>query len=257
MSTVALATIDPAALAGIAALALVAGLIKGITGFAFPMIMFSGMSLFFDPADAVACLVLPLLAVNLIQSLQFGYRAAVREARASFLLAAALCICIALAAPLVTVLSPSALFAVLGPTITLVALIQLAGWRFTLPPRLHKTGAAVTGVAAGICGGFAGVWAPLIVLYLLALNIGRQRHILIQGVTYTAGSLVLIAAHFRTGVISPESLGLSGALIVPSLLGLGAGTWLLGRINRQRFVTVTLCVLVAAGMNLIWRAFSA
>jgi simple sugar transport system permease protein len=66
-----------------------------------------------------------------------------------------------------------------------------------------------------------------------------------------------ITVAFRTGVINTESLGLSGALIVPSLLGLGAGTWLLGRINRQRFVTVTLCVLVAAGMNLIWRAFSA
>ena len=257
MSTVALGTIDPAAMAGIALLALVAGLIKGITGFAFPMIMFSGMSLFFDPADAVACMVLPLLAVNLIQSLQFGYRAAVREARASFLLAAALCICIAVAAPLVTVLSPSALFAVLGPTIILVALIQLAGWRFTLPPRHHKAGAVVTGLAAGICGGFAGVWAPLIVLYLLALNIGKQRHILIQGVIYTAGSLVLIAAHFRTGVVNAESLGLSGALIIPSLLGLGAGAWLLGRIDRQRFVTVTLFVLVAAGLNLVWRACSA
>ncbi len=256
MSTVALDTIEPAALAGIALLSLVAGLIKGFTGFAFPMIMFSGMSVFFDPADAVACLALPLLAVNLIQSLQFGYRAAIREVRASILLAAALCICIALAAPLVTVLSPSALFAVLGPMITLAALVQLAGWRFTLPPRFHKAGAAATGFAAGICGGFAGVWAPLIVLYLLALNLGKQRHILVQGVVYTAGSLALIAAHFRTGVISPESLRLSGALIIPSLLGLGAGAWLLGRVNRQRFVTVTLFVLVAAGLNLVWRAYS-
>ena len=255
MSAVALDTVEPATLAGLALLSLFAGLIKGLTGFAFPMIMFSGMSLMFDPADAVACLVFPLLAVNLIQALQFGFRAAVRETRANLLLAAALCVCIALAAPLVTILSPSALFAVLGPTITLVALVQLVGWRLTLPPRLHQTGAVATGVAAGICGGFAGVWAPLIVLYLLALEIEKQRQILIQGVIYTAGSLVLIGAHFRTGVVSPETLGLSAALIVPSLLGLGAGTWLLGKFDRRRFTTITLIVLIAAGLNLIWRAY--
>ena len=240
--------------AALAMLSAGAGLIKGITGFGFPMIMFSGMSLFFDPAFTVACLTLPLLAVNILQALQFGVRAAFREARSSFVLTAALCVCIFAAAPLVTLMQPSHLFAVLGPTITIVALIQLAGWRFRLPERLRRPGAAVSGIAAGLSGGFAGVWAPLIVLYLLALDIEKNRQILIQGVVYTVGSFALIAAHARTGIVNSSTLPVSLVLVAPSLLGLLAGTLVLGKLNRKTFTVCTLVVLVAAGLNLIWRA---
>lgn len=239
---------------GLALLSSTAGFIKGITGFGYPMIMFSGLSLFFEPATAVACLTFPLLVVNIIQALQFGIRASIHEFRSSALLTIALCISIFLTAPLIHLLQPAQIFAIIGPTITFVAGLQVAGWKFRLAPSLHRFGAAVAGIGSGICGGFAGVWAPLVVIYLLALNIEKNRQILIQGVVYTIGSLALIAAHSRTGIFNSTTLPLSMTLIVPSLLGLWIGSKVLGKMNRKRFVVCTLILLIAAGINLIWRA---
>lgn len=231
-----------------------AGMIKGMTGFGFPMIMFSGMSLFFDPTKTVAYLTLPLLVVNILQAFQYGARAAIAEAKASVALTLTLCICIFLAAPLVTILPSESLFFILGPTITFVALIQLAGWKFKLPKHLHQKSAVATGVAAGLSGGFAGVWAPLIVLYLVALNIEKRRQILIQGVAYSFGSIALIAAHTQSGIIHSLTLSVSAILVIPSLLGLMIGAKILGRINQPTFIKVTLIVLVIAGLNLVGRA---
>ena len=85
------------------------------------MIMFSGLSFFVPPAEVVACLSIPLFAVNLLQGLQYGVRLAVRELTANWLLAASLCIFIALAAPLVTIFPSVVIFAVLGSTISFAA----------------------------------------------------------------------------------------------------------------------------------------
>ncbi|MCY3880074.1 MAG: sulfite exporter TauE/SafE family protein [Rhodobacteraceae bacterium] len=247
---------EPHLLIALICLALSAGFIKGITGFAFPMIMFSGMSVFLEPGEAVALLAFPLLAVNLLQAFQFGPAAARREIRACLPMTVALCIAIIAAAPLVNILEPAQLFTVLGLVITVTAAIQLVGVRLRLPAHLHRPGAIAAGIAAGFCGGFAGVWAPLIVLFLLALEIDKQTQIVRQGIIYSAGSLVLIAAHHRTGVLGAENLPLSLLLILPAVLGLGAGAIVLSRLNRTVFVKATLLVLIAAGINLLWRAVS-
>ena len=57
-------------------LAVMAGFVKGVCGFAFPMIMMSGLGAMFEPAQAVSYLIFPLLAVNVAQLLQFGLKAA-------------------------------------------------------------------------------------------------------------------------------------------------------------------------------------
>lgn len=254
LSPSALGNIDFSLWLAITILVTIAGIIKGITGFGFPMIMFSGMTLFFDPNYTIAYVALPSLVVNTIQSLQFGIKAAVLAARASIILSATLCISIFAAAPLVNAMPPTHLFAILGSIITALALTQLVGLRFNLPPQMHRKGAAIAGVAAGFCGGFAGIWAPFVVIYLLALNMEKNRQVLIQGVVYTIGSLVLIAAHFRTGIVNITTLYVSAALVLPSLIGLTIGSLVLSRLDQQAFRVCTLIVLIVAGLHLIWRA---
>ncbi len=158
-----------------------------------------------------------------------------QELTANWLPTASLCIFIALAAPLVTIFPSVVIFAVLGSTISFAATLQLIGWRFRLPSRLRKAGQAVMGAAAGLCGGFAGVSAPLIVLYLLSMDIEKRRQLLIQGVVHTNGSLALIAAHTQTIVVSQGSFLFSAALVVPALLGLRFGTLIMERLDKKRF----------------------
>ena len=56
--------------------ALGAGLVKGLVGFAMPMIMISGLSSVIAPELALAGLILPTLATNGVQALRQGWKAA-------------------------------------------------------------------------------------------------------------------------------------------------------------------------------------
>jgi uncharacterized membrane protein YfcA len=54
---------------------LLAGVVKGVVGFALPMVMISGLTLIMPPEIALAALILPTLVANLTQALRLrvGY----------------------------------------------------------------------------------------------------------------------------------------------------------------------------------------
>ena len=58
------------------AIAALAGTVKGMVGFAMPMILVSGLSLFLPPDIALAGLILPTLVTNGMQALRQGAQAA-------------------------------------------------------------------------------------------------------------------------------------------------------------------------------------
>ena len=59
---------DPTLLIIIIIIALIAGIVKGIVGFALPMILITGLSIFIPIEQALASLILPTIFTNLIQS---------------------------------------------------------------------------------------------------------------------------------------------------------------------------------------------
>ena len=63
------------------AVAFLGGWVKGIVGFAMPMILVSGLSMFLPPDLAIAGLILPTLVTNGVQALREGLPAAVSSVR--------------------------------------------------------------------------------------------------------------------------------------------------------------------------------
>ena len=101
------------------------------------------------------------------------------------------------------------------------------------------------------------MWGPPTVLYLTALGTEKSEQMRAQGVIYGLGSVALAAAHMSSGVLRPETLPFSAALILPALLGQWIGGKLLDRIDQAVFRRVTLLVLLVVGLNLIRRALVA
>ena len=229
------------------------GFIKGVTGFGFPMILISGLGVIFNPELAVSFLIFPLLAVNTMQMLQFDIDRILKAFVRYYRITISLCICLYVSSPLVLVLSKSILFIILGLPITLLATLQLCGWRPTLSDRFQKPGEYLTGIIAGLGGGFAGVWAPLVVTYLLSLDITKRENILAQGVIYFAGSIILIMAHLNTAILNYQTIPTSLVLIVPAMLGLFVGVKVQNELNSDRFRQFVQVILVFAGMNLLVR----
>jgi uncharacterized membrane protein YfcA len=91
------------------------------------------------------------------------------------------------------------------------------------------------------------------VLYLLALNTPRERQMAVQGVIYGLGSVMLLAGHLKSGILTPETWGFSAILVLPALAGMWLGFRLGDRFDQERFRRVTLLVLIVAGTNLIRR----
>lgn len=231
----------------------VAGVIKGMVGFAMPMIMISGMGSFVSPELALAGLILPTLATNGWQALRQGRRAAwatVVRFR-SFLIVGFVALMIS--AQLVRVLPSDLMLLMIGVPIVLFAVTQLMGKALTLgdnPPRWIEV--AIAGFA-GLIGGISGVWGPPTVAYLTALNVEKKDHVRAQGVIYGLGALALFGAHVASGVINDRTLPFSALLVIPALAGMWIGFKVHDRIDQAAFRKATLVVLLVAGGNLVRR----
>lgn len=237
-------------------IAMLAGFVKGVVGFAMPMVLISGLSSFIDPELALAGLILPTLIANAPQAFRQGVRPALASARRFWVYLVVGGVVLVASAQLVRVLPISVLLAVIGIVVTVFVVVQLAGWGLTLSRQRPDVEAGI-GAIAGFMGGVSGVWGLPTVMYLTALGTEKTEQMRIQGVIYGLGALALVGAHIGSGVLRAETLPLSIALILPGLLGQWIGSKVLDRIDQAAFKRATLLVLLVAGLNLIRRALLA
>lgn len=245
--------LSPAIFALCFAVALLAGVVKGMVGFALPMIMISLLGSVISPELALAGLILPTVLANVWQALRQGVAAAWASAMQFRLFMAVGFVALVLSAQLVRVLPIWVMLLMIGVPVVLFTALQLLGWR----PHLKRNAPAIeagVGVFSGAIGGFSGTWGPPTVLYLTALDTPKRDSVRIQGVLYGLGSLVLFFAHIGSGVIRWETLPFSVALCIPALLGMALGFAVQDRIDQVLFRRATLVVLLVAGLNLIRRA---
>lgn len=232
-----------------------AGIVKGITGFAMPMVMISGLSTVLPPDLALAFLILPTLVTNTWQALRQGTAAAlgsIRRFRVFLLVGLAMLL---VSAQLVRVLPERLLFGMIGGPVSLFALVQLGGW----VPRLSGGSRLIEGAIggfAGFIGGISGVWGPPTVAYLTAIDTPKADQMRVQGVIYGLGAVALFGAHVQSGVMRAETAPYSALMIVPALIGMTLGLRIQDRFDQKTFRRVTLIVLLVAGLNLVRKALT-
>lgn len=247
------ALMDPAIFMMALLIALLAGVIKGIVGFAMPMILISGLSSLIAPELALAGLIVPTLLANGWQALRQGPRAAVKSVYEFRIFLGVGLMMLLLSAQLVRVLPVSVLLMGIGAPVALFAVLQLLGWHLRLPDKGRGWIEAAIGGFAGFIGGLSGVWGPPTVAYLTALETPKRDHIRVQGVVYGLGAVALFGAHIGSGVLRAETLPFSLAMVGPALLGMWVGLQVQDRIDHVVFRRATLAVLLIAGLNLVRR----
>ncbi|MEL6585468.1 MAG: sulfite exporter TauE/SafE family protein [Pseudomonadota bacterium] len=228
-----------------------AGMVKGMVGFALPLIMISGLSSFLDPRLALAGILVSVLATNGWQVARQGWAPMRAAAALHWRYLLVVCAAIFLTAQVVTLLPREAFYFILGIPVVGLSLVQLFGVRVSIPEARRNAAEWGIGLISGILGGLAGTWGPTTVLYLIAIDTPKARQMVVQGVIYGAGSVVLVLAHLRSGILNAESFWFSLALLPAALLGMMLGFRLQDRMDQDLFKKVTLVVLVVAGLNLI------
>lgn len=233
--------------------ALFAGVVKGVVGFAMPMVMISGFGTFVAPDLALGLLIIPTAVANVAQAFRNGLAAAIQSAKVHWRFIAILLVFMFASAQLVTIMSPSTMLLVLGVPIVVFGMAQLLGWRLTIPDNARRRMELIVGSIAGFVGGLSGIWGPPTVTYLTALNTPKVDAMRIQGIIYGIGAVALILAHLQSGVLNGTTAPASALLVAPAVIGTLIGFRIQDRMDQEKFRKATLAVLIIAGLNLLRR----
>ncbi len=244
---------SPTLLIAALGIAFLAGVVKGVVGFAMPMVVISGLSGFLPPDVALAGLILPTLVANGAQALRQGIGAALRSIRSVWRFLVFGLAALLLSAQLVAVLPADVLFLMMGVPVVLFATFQLAGWRLQIAEQSRRVWEAWIGAFAGFIGGVSGIWGPPTVAYLTAIETPKVDQMRVMGVIYGLGAVALTAAHLQSGVLNAQTMPFSAIMIAPAIAGMALGWLVHDKIDQQAFRKATLAVLFLAGLNLIRR----
>ncbi len=235
----------------IAAVFVLAGAVKGVAGMGLPTVAMGLLGLWLPPAQAAALLVLPSLVTNLQQA--WGAHP-VALLRRLWPLLAMVVAGTWLSVGVMIDGDPRRLRAGLGVLLVLYSLLGLARWQWTLPARHERWAGPLTGLASGLLSGATGVLVLPVVPYLSALDLPRELLIRALACCFGTATLALaIALVWRGGI--PLTAGLPSLLaLLPTALGLWAGSRVRRRISADMFRRVFFGTLLALGLQACWQA---
>ncbi len=246
--------LHPMVMMAVVAITLAASFVKGAIGFAMPMIMISGFASVLPAEQALAALILPTVVSNLFQAFRQGIAPAFGAVRDWWRLIATTCVFIAISSQLIRSVPQALLLGALGVPIMIFALTQLAGLQIRYHADNRPMAEVLTGAVGGFYGGLSGVWGPPTIALLISTGTEKTESVRVQGVVYLIGAVMLLFAHLQSGVLNAQTLPLSAALVVPTLIGMATGFRLHDRLDAMRFRHWTLVILTLIGANLIRQA---
>ena len=229
-----------------------AGIVKGILGIGIPVVSVSLLSLAITIPTAVTLLPIPMLLSNLWQSLASGQVG--NTFRRFSPLIGALVIGTFVGARLLVDLDQRTLMGIVGAAVLVFALSA----HFPRYMRLGRRGERWLGVPigffAGVLGGMTTFFGPPLIMFLFALNLGKDEFVGTISTIYLCASIPLAAALGMFGFMNLEGYLWSAAAAVPLLLGVSLGQWLRNRISQSAFRRGLLLLLFVVGVRLIYRA---
>jgi uncharacterized membrane protein YfcA len=143
----------------------------------------------------------------------------------------------------------------LGSALILYAMHSLWAKPLSVPARLERLLSPVIGLTTGVINGGTGVFAIPAVPYLQALGLSKDDLIQALGLSFTVSTIALAAGLARGGAFHLGNITLSALAIIPSLLGMWAGTAVRHRISAATFRLWFLIFLVILGLELAVRPF--
>ena len=232
-----------------AAAAVLAGLVRGFSGFGPAMVFTPVASALYGPAVAVPVLFL----VDVVMTVPMVTRA-VRQChwREVLPISAGAAATIPLGVWMLVRTEPTLLRWLLCTAILVAVAALASGWRYRDKPSLAVT--LGTGGLSGFGGGFAGLYGPPIILFWLG---GSSQAATVRANIFAYFALITVVAGASlsyAGLFTRDVLWLALLLMPVYAVALWLGAQLFRRSSREtvyRWLALTLCTLAAlAGMPL-------
>jgi len=246
------ATMDAATVAGVIAVFVLGGAVKGALGFGLPLTTMAILPFLVPVEAALAINVLMLFFTNIAQLIQIGR---IRETTAAFgPVLWGIVLGVPAGAALVSVFSENALLGSLGVMVLLFSLMSLVAPNLAIPAAQARPLGWTTGIAGGVVSALTTVGGPLFVMYLVGLRTERDMFLSALSMFFMLSAALVSGAFILLGIFDLERLGLFALAFPAALAGMSLGNWLARRLSAERFRGLVLAALAILGANLVWRA---
>lgn len=236
----------------VAAAAALAALIKGTLGFGFPPVATPLIANIVGAKTAVTALAIPGLLQNIAQS--WAGRGHVRECRPLLPLLASLALGSLGGAYLLTVLPAHLATMLVGATVVIYTVLAMCRLEPVIPAGWAAVVGVLAGLVAGLLGGATGIFAPVLVLYLTALRLDKERFTAVISTAFFVGQVPQIAGYAALGLFTRERLLLSALMIPPVAVGFLLGTAVRSWMSQRAFAVVVRLALLVIGVRLVFEA---
>ena len=229
-----------------------AGFVKGVLGFGFPIIVLVLLTLYIGLLDALAIIVIPTLVTNLWQALSGPFLRAVL-ARMWLYFGCAMGGTLA-ASWFIADVDVNLLTGLLGAVLLVFAVSRLANVHISVPERQETILSVLLGSLNGLLTGFTGSFMVPSVLYMQALGFGKDMLVQAMGVFFSLSTATLMVSLGMNELITAsEALG-SAVMLIPSFAGIYAGRRMRNRIDERTFQTIFLVGVLVLGATIVYRA---
>ena len=236
----------------VAAVFLLAGMVKGAVGLGLPPIAMGLLVLVMAPVEAAALLVIPSVLTNVWQMLSGRHLAALVRRLWPLLVCAAAGTLLGIGwlsdetAPIGT--------AILGAILAVYALTSLIALQPTVRPPTQRWMGPVAGGTTGLITAATGISAVPAVPYLQAIGLEKDALVQAMGLSFTVSTVAL-----AVNLIAVDALTWSaGPMVAVALAAVFAGIWLgqrlRGRMDPQAFRRWFLVGLLLLGVYQMARA---
>jgi uncharacterized membrane protein YfcA len=229
----------------------IGGFVKGVVGLGLPTISLAALTATLGLHPAMALVLAPSLATNLLQATRGGHGKAVVRRLWPYLLAAALGIWLGVRILVVT--DAALLSKLLGVMIVVYSLLSLARFKPCVRPSLEAWIAPPLGVINGVLTGLTGAFVVPSVFYLQAL--GLERDVLVQamGIMFLFSTVGMVLALGSQAFITVNLALLSSAAAIPAMGGMVIGQRLSGRLAEAMFKKLLFAALLFLGLYILVR----
>jgi len=245
---------EPLIIVAIVGSFLIAGMVKGVIGLGLPTVSLALLAAVIDLPSAMALLLVPSFITNIWQASVGGNGRAVLRRLWLFLLMTTVTVWLGTA--VLSRVDVSLLSGLLGILLVLYSAVNLAGLRFSVPPRQERWVGPFAGFLNGTLTGMTGSSVVPGVLYLQ--SIGLQRDMLVQamGMLFAATTLALAIGLQGVGLLRFDLGILSGIALLPAIAGMVLGRKIRQRLSETMFRRTFFTCLIIMGLYIIGRAMT-
>ncbi len=253
MLTDALMSLPVAACAGLVAIFVLGGMVKGALGIGLPLVLIPLATQFLELPAAVALLTLPMVATNISQAAEGGHTgAAIRNLWPILVM---LVLGTLVGVHLLISIDRRVLNGIVGISFVLLAAMLLSMPRLRIDRRIDPWAGPLVGLCAGLLGGMSAIFGPPMIAYMVGRGSDPDIFVKHMAILALTASLTLLAALGGSGSLAPADLLVSAAAMIPIQLGMPLGRWLRRRIAPAVFRVGVLVVLFLGGLDMLRRAF--